>query len=165
MYRILSPTTTCWKPQKSLELNSLWLRGTVACHRCTIETQPMYPSIPDNGHRDYTNIRPRHKTQSNVALRGWSPTECFKLLSSTHEHRFGLTVVARGVFQTGRCEWRVRDVVQWKYIKLKCPCVLCAFNCIHVNMCTALFNRLRDKTWKGKQLRRVGQVVRERSTL
>jgi hypothetical protein len=77
-----------------------------------------------------------------------------------------LTVVARGVFQTDRCEWRVRDVFQLKYIELKCPCVLCALNCTHVNMCTALFNRLlRDKSWEGKQLRSIGQVVRETSTL
>ena len=119
----------------------------------------------DNGHRDYTNIRPRHKTQSCVALRRWSPTECFKLLSSTHKHRFDLdSCGARGI--TDRCERWVPDVFQLQYIRFKCPCVLCAFNCMHVNVCTALFNRLLwENAWKGKQLRCVGQVVRETSNL
>jgi hypothetical protein len=104
----------------------------------------------------------RHKA---VSLWGWSPTECFKLLSSTLKHRFDLdSCGARGI--TDRCEWWVRVVFRLKYIELKCLCVLCALNCIHVNMCTAHFNRLlRDKIRKGKELRRVGQVVRGTSTL
>ena len=146
----MSDTTTNWTPQKSLKLDRLWLRGTAACHRCTIKTQPTYLSVglwcPDNGKGDYTNIRPRHKTQSCVTLRGWSSTPPPQNVSNYCRRptrtSLTLTVVERREFQTDIREWWTRDVFQLKLTGLKCTCVLCVFNYIHVNTCTVLFNRL-----------------------